>query len=252
MDKLHVSPCFLPGTRLGNVMFTLAAACAHALRVGVPCHVPWNYNDATLLLRSRLGDWVLPSTPCGVNEPAAWQEPSFAYHPISLHITRGGVRGYFQSARYFDGQEPFMRSLFAPFIAEKEPRTAGLHIRLGDYKQLRHKHRVHDIDFLQRAFAHISPDVNRLILFSDEPAAAADMLVRVPEFRRFSLEIDRNDTCKALRRMTAMEELIISCSSFSWWGAWLGQTRKVVAPRNWFSGVIENYQDVYLPHWIKL
>ena len=52
--------------------------------------------------------------------------------------------------------------------------------------------------------------------------------------------------------MTAMEELIISCSSFSWWGAWLGQTRKVIVPRHWFSGVIEDYQDVYLSHWVKL
>ena len=31
MNKKYVSPCFLPGMRLGNIMFTLAAACAHAL-----------------------------------------------------------------------------------------------------------------------------------------------------------------------------------------------------------------------------
>lgn len=252
MDKQHVSPCFLPGTRLGNIMFTLAAACAHARRAGAECHVPWSYNDASMMLRSWLGGWVLPSTPCGVNEPVAWQEPSFAYHPIPPRITGGSLRGYFQSAQYFEDQETFIRSLFAPFIAEKEPRTAGIHIRQGDYKQLRHKHRVQDIDFLERAFAHISPDVNRLILFSDEPDEAAAMLASMPEFSRFTLEIDRSGPCEALRRMTAMEELIISCSSFSWWGAWLGQTRKVIVPGNWFVGVIENYQDVYLPHWIKL
>ena len=30
MNKKYVSPCFLPGMRLGNIMFTLAAASAHA------------------------------------------------------------------------------------------------------------------------------------------------------------------------------------------------------------------------------
>ena len=65
MNKKYVSPCFLPGMRLGNIMFTLAAACAHARTVGVECRVPWAYNDASLMLRSRLGGWVLPSTPCG-------------------------------------------------------------------------------------------------------------------------------------------------------------------------------------------
>lgn len=38
--------------RLGNIMFTLAAACAHARTVGVECRVPWAYNDASLMLRS--------------------------------------------------------------------------------------------------------------------------------------------------------------------------------------------------------
>lgn len=252
MDKQHVSPCFLPGTRLGNIMFTLAAACAHARRAGVECHVPWSYNDASMMLRSWLGGWVLPSTPCGVNEPVAWQEPSFSYSPISMNIRKGGLRGYFQSAQYFEDHEQFIRALYAPFIAEKEPGTAGIHIRLGDCRELRHKHRVQDIDFLQRAAVHLSPEIHHLALFSDEPDEAAAMLASMPELSRFTLEIDRSGPCEVLRRMTAMEELIISCSSFSWWGAWLGQTRKVIVPRNWFVGVIENYQDVYLPHWIKL
>lgn len=238
--------------RLGNIMFTLAAACSHARCVGAECHVPWNYNDSSLMLRSWLGGWVLPSTPCGVNEPPAWQAPSFSYCPIPTGIRKGGLRGYFQSARYFETQESFIRALFAPFTAEKEPGTLGVHVRLGDYKRLRGKHRILDRDFLRRAFARISPDANRLVLFSDEPEEARAMIDDLPEAERFTVEIDHGAPCEALRRMTAMQELIISCSSFSWWGAWLGRTARVIVPSHWFSGEITDYQDIYLPHWIKL
>ena len=95
-------------------------------------------------------------------------------------------------------------------------------------------------------------DRNRLVLFSDEPDEAAEMLARVPAFGRFALEIDRGAPCESLRRMTAMEELVMSCSSFSWWGAWLGNTRKVIVPRDWFVGGVEDYRDIYLPHWVTL
>lgn len=252
MEKNHISPCFLPGMRLGNIMFTMAAACSHARRVGVECRIPWNYNDASIMLRSWLGSWVLPSTPCGTNEPPSWQEPSFSYNPIPAHIRQGSLYGYFQSERYFADHEPFVRALFAPFIAEKEPGTLGIHIRLGDYKHLRDKHRIMDIAFLKRASSHLSPELHRLILFSDEPDAAVAMLAHVPELDRFTLEIDSGSPCESLRRMTAMEELVISCSSFSWWGAWLGNTRKVIVPSDWFVSGMENYPDIYLPHWIKL
>ncbi len=251
-DTLHLSPYIQTGMRLGNVMFVLAAAYAHALRVGVPCHVPWNFNSATRALRSFLGEDTLPSTLSGVNEPETYRERCFSYSPIPGNIKHGGLCGYFQSAKYFDDQEEHVRNLFAPLTAPRQENTLGVHIRLGDYKRLRHKHRLADADFLQRAFSRISQEIGRLVLFSDEPDAALSLLKEIPGAERFAIEVDNGSPCEALRLMSSMQELIMSCSSFSWWAACLGKMEKVIVPRNWFVGEIRDYQDVCLSHWIQL
>ncbi len=250
----HVSPHFIAGMRLGNIMFAVAAIYAHALRVDTPCRVPWAYNDASMMLHDYLKHEpsLLPSTPFGANESMRYREPRFSFCKIPADVLEGGICGYFQSSRYFDDQKEAIRELFKPFIAEKQPGTLGIHFRLGDYKNLQFLHRVSDAEFLQKAAERVSPDIKNLILFSDEPDAAAEIIAGIPAFDRFTIEIDSNSPCDALRRMTAMQELILSCSSFSWWGAWLGETEKVILPGRWFTGQIYDYQDVYEPHWIKL
>lgn len=250
----HVSPHFIAGMRLGNIMFAVAAIYAHSLRVDTPCQVPWAYNDASMALHDYLKHEpsLLPSTPFGANESMRYREPRFSFCKIPADVLEGGICGYFQSSRYFTDQKEAIRELFKPFIAEKQPGTLGIHFRLGDYKNLQFLHRVSDAEFLQKAAERVSPDIKNLILFSDEPDAAAEIIAGIPAFDRFTIEIDRNSPCDALRRMTAMQELILSCSSFSWWGAWLGETEKVILPGKWFTGQIYDYQDVYEPYWIKL
>jgi len=250
----HVSPHFIAGMRLGNIMFTVATVYAHALRNDVPCRIPWAYNDASMALHDYLKHEpaLLPSTPFGANESMRYREPRFSFCKIPADVLEGGICGYFQSSHYFADQKEAIRELFKPFIAEKQPGTLGIHFRLGDYKNLQFLHRVSDAEFLQKAAERVSPDIKNLILFSDESDAAAEIIAGIPAFDRFTIEIDCNSPCDALRRMTAMQELILSCSSFSWWGAWLGETEKVMLPGKWFTGQIYDYHDVYEPHWIKL
>lgn len=250
----HVSPHFITGMRLGNIMFAVATVYAHALRNDVTCRVPWAYNDASMALHDYLKHEpaLLPSTPFGANESMRYHEPRFSFCKIPADVLEGGICGYFQSSHYFADQKEAIRELFKPFIAEKQPGTLGVHFRLGDYKNLQFLHRVSDTEFLQKAAERVSPEIKNLILFSDEPDASAEIIAGIPAFNRFTIEVDRNSPCDALRRMTAMQELILSCSSFSWWGAWLGETEKVILPGKWFTGQIYDYQDVYEPHWIKL
>jgi len=55
--------------------------------------------------------------------------------------------------------------------------------------------------------------------------------------------------------MTMCDYHIIANSSFSWWGAWLSESKKVIAPSQWFGaaqGMPKNWSDIYCKDWIIL
>lgn len=109
-----------------------------------------------------------------------------------------------------------------------------------------------DVPFLNEALARLSGNISKLVIFSDSPGLARKLMDNVPEARRFEIVMDEHETLGALRELTSMQELVLSCSSFSWWGAYLGDQDKVFIQKEWFAGKITDYQDVYRNKWIKI
>lgn len=252
-SALHISPYFIPGMKLGDLLFTIAAVVAHSRRVKVDCRIPWAYSTETRQLRSALGMNALPSTLCGANEALAYEESSFLYTPIPETVTSGGLCGYFQSGNYFVGIEPIIRHLFAPLTAvDKIPGTVGIHITIGNDPYKYSKYRLSTALFLQKAAARLSKDIREVVVFSDKPSEAMAMLVEMPEFSNYSFRADTHKGCEQLHHMTAMQELVISNSALSWWAAWLGKPRKVIAPRCWFMHKAEQPPVFEDSPWIVL
>jgi hypothetical protein len=54
--------------------------------------------------------------------------------------------------------------------------------------------------------------------------------------------------------MSLCDYHIIGNSTFSWWGAWLSNSKQIIAPSQWFDGDLKTNKldDLYLDDWIVL
>lgn len=170
------------------------------------------------------------------------------------------LNGYFQSEKYFKGIESEIRKDFT-FRAEiydiskksfdtlKCNNVLALHIRRGDYVY-NPNHPVQPLEYYSEALNYFDSNIP-VIIFSDDPNWTKDQKLFSDD--RF-LVSDGGDTYIDLCLMTLCKYHIIANSSYSWWGAWLAKSERVVAPKNWFSGINSHYntKDLYCDGWIIL
>ena len=92
------------------------------------------------------------------------------------------------------------------------------------------------------------PRESSVLIFSDD----ADWCNQQDIFSgdRFTVS-EGNDAFTDMFLQTQCAYHIICNSSFSWWGAWLANSQKVIAPKNWFGGgcIDHDTSDLYCPNW---
>ncbi|HEV7229989.1 MAG TPA: alpha-1,2-fucosyltransferase [Bacteroidia bacterium] len=179
------------------------------------------------------------------------------------------IEGYWQSEKYFKRVESLIRTdfTFREPAGDRNARlasdmrsgeTVSLHIRRGDYVKdagINSFHGVCDIGYYKQAVEYLNQRNTglRYFVFSDDADWAREHLSFIPGMTC----VDHNHGAESYRDMQLMsccKHHIIANSSFSWWGAWLGENEKktVIAPEKWFQqpGVI--LSDIYPSGWIKL
>lgn len=252
-DVPHISPYFLKGMELGDLMFSIAAVYAHAKRHRLACRIPWAHSKITRALRRELQNICIPATSGSANEPIAYSEPSRTqYSPIPDDITEGALKGHFLSHLYFADKENDIRRIFSSLVAkERIPGSVGIHIPPGDDTFQYSKFRLATCYYLLRAAAYIPEDAHELTIFSENPALAIALLTEIPEFSRFSFKPEHLNTFELLRRMTEMQCLITSTDSLSWWAAWLGKASQVIVPNYWCKVSDNTLPDIPGTAWIR-
>ena len=171
----------------------------------------------------------------------------------SLQLGRSTVMsGYFQSERYFaefatvlkheltlasSPSPSFQQAAIA--ISAAGPNSVSLHIRRGDYATDPTTAAVHGLvgcDYYSRALAALATQIVRpsIFLFTDDLRALAE--IEALDLRPHVLSGLGLTDAEEMMLMAACRHHVIANSSFSWWGAWLGQHGgTTVAPGRWFA-----------------
>jgi hypothetical protein len=122
----------------------------------------------------------------------------------------------------------------------------SLHIRRGDFV-FNENHPLQTIEYYKKALNYFD-DKCSVIIFSDDPDWCNQQ--EIFSDSRF-LVAECNSNYVDLCLMTLCSGHIIANSSFSWWGAWLANSKSVIAPKNWFGQPLihNNITDLYCEGW---
>ena len=168
--------------------------------------------------------------------------------------------GYYQSPKYFEHISDEIKNDFR-FSNEVESlcdemyetisgkKVVSLHIRRTDYT-VNNNHPLQPMSYYENALKLFDKNV-QILVFSDDPKWCQEQGLFADDSVMLS---EGNDADIDLCLMTKCDYHIIANSSFSWWGAWLGDSEKVVAPSNWFADSCagKSVKDMEFSDWTWL
>jgi hypothetical protein len=169
------------------------------------------------------------------------------------------LQGFFQSEKYFAHDKGMVREMFTfrPEIIEgaramvnslnKAP--VALHIRRGDFLRNSGNHHNLELEWYARALDKIDLGGRQVAIFSDDPAWCKKQKLFEDDDKFLISEGNTHYTDLAM--MSLCTGHIIANSTFSWWGAWLADSKEVIAPKKWFGPDNANLdtKDLYPDHW---
>lgn len=127
--------------------------------------------------------------------------------------------GFFQHKSYYEGKRDFLKNLFI------EPKyninDTAIHIRLTDYKEINWTlPKSYYDDCIEKA------NPTNLNVFTDDPQASY-----ILELKNRGANIIYGDPVEDLMLMASHKKIIISRSSYSWWGAILSNATSIYYPK---------------------
>lgn len=193
---------------------------------------------------------------------------TLGYIPLKRHKKPKNyiLHGYFLSPRFWGKHTETIRTEFyhPELISEKNQKlmqeiqscnSVAVHIRLGDYvtdEATRKVFYVCDENYYRRAFEAVCDELQDpvLIVFTNDIKGAS--AYPFPQGVKTVFVPEGNSAVEDLQLMAQCKHFVISNSTYSWWGQFLGQnpSKRVYAPETWFRE--EKPMDLAMPFWVKL
>lgn len=252
--------------RLGNQMFQYAALRGLSSKFGYEyCLPPKSYvgvkdPNCAQADENIFDCFKLPEVERKLTDNKTLQEASFHLDQSIFNSCPDNIDlyGYFQTEKYFLHIKEELKYDFE-FIDEikgpadefldsafKNQDLISLHVRRGDYLNYTH-HPVQDLNYYSTALSHFDSSLPVLIFSDDTQWCSEQDLFKDERFM-----ISRNNSSGTdLYIQSKCKYHVIANSSFSWWGAWLADSKKVIAPKLWFGYPLEHdTKDLYCKGWI--
>ncbi len=177
------------------------------------------------------------------------------------------ISGYWQSEKYFNSISSVLGQEFSikePLSADDEhlakkiaqnPKSVMVHVRRGDYTAEYGTiiaHYVCTPDYYQETMSLINKRLGgkaKFFIFTDDPEWCEENLVFPSDY----LIISNRERIASheLVLMSKCNHVIMSNSSFCWWGVWLSDSKEKIVyyPKLWFTR--KSSPDLPRKHWIS-
>jgi len=266
--------------RLGNQMFQYASMRGIASMKGFDWVVPpENYDHtANYALFETFKMTNVQENNIGFVEGETLKETIHCYDEnlVDSCSDNTNLDGFFQTEKYFENIVDEIRSDFTfkdeylkpckEFIDSLDTTPIFLHVRRGDAIGKEHYHPVAPMSYYVEALKRFDKDTPCFVFSDDLDWCKSQELFKSDRFL-FNDNIERYDYQSMdgsgsmqytllphvdLCLMSLCSGAIIVNSSFSWWGAWLQNSRnKVIASKPWFGPSASDLDtsDVVPDHW---
>jgi hypothetical protein len=207
-----------------------------------------------------------------------YKEKSLSYDTDILKVEANVYfDGYWQSYKYFQDYSILIYNELLPssdaIISEyllnvlskiNTTNSVAIHVRRGDYitnKSANDTHGILGEHYYSTALKYINGYIHNptYFIFSDDIEWCKSFFSQYDGIFIFPSDVSKNLPQEDIMLISHCKHCIIANSSFSWWGAWLGDCkfnfndRIVIAPKQWFLSDNINDIDSRLPeNWIKL
>lgn len=236
--------CELSG-RCGNQIWQIAATIATALKHNVDYLIPNTAGVDEVYIKT------LP-----LFEPSkhiirrVYHDNEFRYQPISFEQNMQ-LKGYYQAWQHCEQYLPqIIDILNLPY--NKKAGIVGIHIRRGDYLQLKDKHPDLGTYYDKCMQYFMAKGFYNFKIFSDDIAWCKHNIRCMGAMIRFS---ENNTPLQDLIELANCEHQIIAASTFSIWAGALNRNPdKIVLRPSFFLGATHKklYRNVYQKNWIEI
>ncbi len=182
-----------------------------------------------------------------------WTQPAPTKHAY--------LNGYWQTADHFLAVRDEMRGMISSIApmssgAEKwrsriaERQTGFIHVRRGDYASLVGDAGLLPLEYYKEAIKSFEPSKWHWLVFSEDKEWARQNMGFLQSWELVTYYSENHDI-EDLKLMALCQAGVIANSSYSWWGAALGDQpgRPIIAPSKYWNREGSDVADWVLPGW---